>query len=342
VLHGAGLTSVTQISVADHWNALRWRPTAEAAAAGQAGAEVPPADLLPVGRHATLAYRMVRLVTVPALRVAFRFEIHGRENIPRTGTYIVIANHLGWLDALTLAMVFPVEPRIHFLADPTGMMRRRLEWALIRATGGIIPVDRAQRQAEGLIRQVNRCLELGGAVALFPEGDFGPREGEVLPFKKGFAHFAVGAGVAVVPVGLSGPKDVWLGKRIGVYIGEPIQSAGKTVDEISRLHRVPPLEIVTNATVRDECSPWSPQGTFRYAQLSRLSSALQFESGEWRCSWLSAIWTEGDRHRAPPRPAQFRPLRRGPRNRLQTPRYAPVFAANSQRAYNAPWHRPMA
>ncbi len=234
VLHAAGLVAVTQISVADGWNALRWRPNAEAVAAGQASAEVPPVDLLPVGRRATLAYRIVRLFTVPALRLAFRFSIHGRERIPRTGTYIVIANHLGWLDALTLAMVFPIEPRIHFLADPTGMMRRRLEWALIRATGGTIPVDRARRQAADLFQQVRRCLELEGALALFPEGDFGPREGEVLPFKKGFAHFAVDAGVPVVPVGLSGPKDVWLGKRIDVFIGEPIQPAGKSVDEMHR------------------------------------------------------------------------------------------------------------
>jgi 1-acyl-sn-glycerol-3-phosphate acyltransferase len=188
-----------------------------------------------VGRQATLAYRIVRLVAMPALRIAFRFEIRGREHVPRAGTYIVIANHLGWLDALTLAMVFPIEPRIHFLADPTGMMRRRLEWALVRATGGIIPVDRAHRQATELARQVNRCLELGGAVALFPEGDFGPREGEILPFKKGFAHFAIGAGVPVVPVGLSGPKDVWLGKRIGVQIGAPIPAVGKTVDEMHRI-----------------------------------------------------------------------------------------------------------
>ena len=234
MLHGAGLVAVTQISVADGWNALRWRPNAEAVAAGQRSAEVPPADLLPVGRRATLAYRIVRLVTVPLLRLAFRFEIHGRERIPRSGAYIVIANHLGWLDALTLAMVFPIEPRIHFLADPTGMMRRRLEWALIRATGGIIPVHRARRQDTDLFRQVSRCLELGGALALFPEGDFGPREGEILPFKKGFAHFAVSAAVPVVPVGLSGPKDIWLGKRIGVFIGEPIHSAGLTVDEMHR------------------------------------------------------------------------------------------------------------
>jgi 1-acyl-sn-glycerol-3-phosphate acyltransferase len=235
VLHGAGLVGVTPISLADDWNALRWRPNAEAVAAGQASAEVPAVDLLPVGRQATLAYRIVRLIAVPALRLAFRFEVHGREHIPRTGTYIIIGNHLGWLDAMTVAMVFPIEPRIHFLADPTGMMRRRLEWALVRATGGIIPVGRAQGRATELFRQVNRCLDRGGAVALFPEGDFGPREGEILPFKKGFAHFAVSAAVSVVPIGLSGTKDVWLGKRIRVFIGEPIPMAGQTVDEMHRI-----------------------------------------------------------------------------------------------------------
>jgi 1-acyl-sn-glycerol-3-phosphate acyltransferase len=172
---------------------------------------------------------------VPALRLAFNFRISGRDQIPSAGTYVVIGNHLGWLDALTLLMVFPIEPRLHFLADPTGMMRRRLEWALIKATGGVVPVDRALRNDPTLFRHVFRCLELGGAIALFPEGDIGPREGELQPFKKGFAHFAVEGGVPVVPVGLSGPRDLWLRKKIEVFIGEPISTAGKTVDEVHRL-----------------------------------------------------------------------------------------------------------
>jgi 1-acyl-sn-glycerol-3-phosphate acyltransferase len=159
----------------------------------------------------------------------------GRDRVPTTGTYVVIGNHLGWLDAMTLLMVFPIEPRLHFLADPTGMMRRRLEWALINATGGVVPVDRALRNDPRLFRHVFRCLELGGAIALFPEGDIGPQEGELQSFKKGFAHFAVEGHVPVVPVGLSGTKDVWLRKTIEVTIGEPISTAGKTVDEVHRL-----------------------------------------------------------------------------------------------------------
>ncbi|TMC80324.1 MAG: 1-acyl-sn-glycerol-3-phosphate acyltransferase, partial [Chloroflexi bacterium] len=76
-----------------------------------------------------------------------------------------------------------------------------------------------------LYRHVDRCLELGGAVAIFPEGNYGPREGELMPFHKGFAHFAIKAGAPVIPVVLSGTKDLWLRKRIRVVIGDALPSA---------------------------------------------------------------------------------------------------------------------
>jgi 1-acyl-sn-glycerol-3-phosphate acyltransferase len=234
VLHGAGLVAVKQVEVDRTWLALRFEPTAEAAASGKAEA-VPPADLLPVGPKATLAYRALRLVAVPLFRLLFRFQVSGRERIPRSGTYVVIGNHLGWMDAATLSLFFPIEPRLHFLADPTGMMRQPLLWGLIRAIGGLVPVDRAHHGDKGLFRYVDHCLEIGGAVALFPEADFGPREGALLPFKKGFAHFAVDAGAPVVPIALTGTKDIWLGKTIGLRVGAPIPSRGRTVEEVFQL-----------------------------------------------------------------------------------------------------------
>jgi 1-acyl-sn-glycerol-3-phosphate acyltransferase len=234
VLHSAGLVAVKQIEIDTTWLALRFEPASQAAATGKADA-VPPADLLPVGPRATLAYRLLRLVAVPIFRLLFRFQVTGRERIPRSSNYVVIGNHLGWMDAVTLSIFFPIEPRLHFLADPTGMMRQPLLWALVRATGGLVPVDRAHHGDKRLFRHVDRCLEIGGAIALFPEADFGPREGELLPFKKGFAHFAVDAGVPVVPIALSGTKDLWLGKTISLRVGSPIPSQGRTVDEVFEL-----------------------------------------------------------------------------------------------------------
>jgi 1-acyl-sn-glycerol-3-phosphate acyltransferase len=187
---------------------------------------MPAADILPVGRRATFAYRAIRLVAVPVLRLLFRFQVEGRHNIPRSGTYVVIANHLNWLDEFTLMLIFPIEPRIHFLADPTILVTRKVQWFFVRKAGGYVPVVRERRGDQALFHHVDRCLEVGGAVAIFPEANYGPREGELLPFKKGFAHFAIKAGVPVVPVALSGTKDLWFRKQIHVVIGTPLQPAG--------------------------------------------------------------------------------------------------------------------
>lgn len=188
---------------------------------------LPAADVLPVSRRANVPYRLVRLVGIPLLRMFFRFDVRGRENIPRSGNYVVIANHLNWLDEFTLLYLFPVEPRLHFLADPTILVTRKFQWWLVRTTGGYVPVVRERHGDRVLFRHVDRALEVGGAVAIFPEGNYGPKEGELLPFHKGFAHFAIKAGVPVVPVALSGTKDLWFGKRIEVVIGRPLSTQGQ-------------------------------------------------------------------------------------------------------------------
>ncbi len=200
-----------------------------------ANVALPAADLLPVGPRANLAYRIIRLLGVPILRLLFVFDVEGHDNMPRTGNYVVIANHLNWLDEFTLLILFPVEPHLHFLADPTILITRKLQWWLVRTAGGYVPVVRERHGDATLYRHVDRCLELGGAVAIFPEGNYGPREGELMPFHKGFAHFAIKAGVPVIPVVLSGTKDLWLRKRIRVVIGDALRSAGQDPAALTEL-----------------------------------------------------------------------------------------------------------
>jgi 1-acyl-sn-glycerol-3-phosphate acyltransferase len=200
-----------------------------------AQAALPPADLLPVTPKATLIYRLIRLVAVPLLYLCFRFDVSGREHIPRRGNYIAIANHLNWLDEFALLLLLPVEPRLHFLADPTGLVKRRVQWFLVRHTGGFVPVSRELHGDPALFRHVDRCLELGGAVAIFPEANYGPAEGRLLPFKKGFAHFAIKSGVPVIPIAFSGTKDLWFRKRIKVVIGAPVPAAGHTPESLTAL-----------------------------------------------------------------------------------------------------------
>src|SRR4030088_1537256 len=194
----------------------------------------PPAALLPVGRRANVPYRILRFIAVPLLHFFFKFEVEGRENIPREGNYIVIANHLNWLDEFALLLLFPAEPRLHFLADPTLLVTRKFQWWLIRTTGGYVPVVRERHGDPALFQHVDRCLAVGGAVAIFPEANYGPREGELMPFKKGFAHFAIKAGVRVGQGALSGTKDLWFRKRIRVIIGPPLLPGGHDAESLTQ------------------------------------------------------------------------------------------------------------
>jgi 1-acyl-sn-glycerol-3-phosphate acyltransferase len=199
------------------------------------GVSPPPPDLLPVQRNATPAYRVARLLLIPLLRLLFRFRIRGREHIP-AGNFVIIANHLNWLDSFAILMTFRAEPRVHFLGDPTVLAQRRVQWLVVRSVGGYVPVDRRHHADARLFAQVNRCLAVGGVIALYPEGNYGPGEGGLLlPFKSGFAHFAIDNRVPVVPVALSGTKDLWLRKPIEVVIGEPLSGDGHTVPSLVAL-----------------------------------------------------------------------------------------------------------
>jgi 1-acyl-sn-glycerol-3-phosphate acyltransferase len=194
--------------------------------------QIPPADLLPVQREATFNYRLMRFLLLPVFHLLFVFQVRGRDNAPRGSNFVLIANHLNWLDSFAITASFPPEPRMHFLGDPIGLQTRRFQWAFIRRIGGYIPVNNRDGSGPMLYNHVNRCLQRGGIVVLFPEGRYGGAEGEVGPLKKGFAHFALDNHIPVLPVGLSGTKDLWLRKKILVFVGAPIPVEGKTVEEV--------------------------------------------------------------------------------------------------------------
>jgi 1-acyl-sn-glycerol-3-phosphate acyltransferase len=198
---------------------------------------IPAADALPVQKEATLGFRLARLVMGPLYMLLFRLRVIGRENIPAGRHYVLISNHLNWLDPFTLLLAFPAEPRLHFLADPENLVKNRWHWWIVRKVGGYIPVDLKRHRDTLLYEQVRAGLSRGVVVAIFPEAAYGPREGELLNFKKGFAHFAIEGQVPVLPVALTGTKDLWLRKQIELRIGDPIETGGKQLDELVELAR---------------------------------------------------------------------------------------------------------
>jgi 1-acyl-sn-glycerol-3-phosphate acyltransferase len=193
---------------------------------------IPAADALPIQRQATLGFRLARLAIAPLYRVLFRLRVTGKEHIPKSLPYVLVSNHLNWLDPFTLLLAFPSEPRLHFLANPENLVKNRWHWWIVRQVGGYIAVDMKHHGDRVLFDQVRRCLAKGAVVTIFPEAAYGPLEGELLAFKKGFAHFAIESGVPVLPVALTGTKDLWLGKTIELRIGSLVPPGGPDVEEL--------------------------------------------------------------------------------------------------------------
>ncbi len=173
------------------------------------------------------------------LRVVGPCRVEGLEHLPRSGAFIVVANHVSDLDPLVLGWATGYRTRqvIHFMAKAE--MRRWPVIGWLAANAGVFFVRRgeqdraAQRTALGL-------LEQGRPVAIFPEGTRS-RDASLAAARSGAALLAMRAGVPLVPVGISGterlrPRGARLIKRsrITVRIGEPFRVAEQRDGRLDR------------------------------------------------------------------------------------------------------------
>jgi 1-acyl-sn-glycerol-3-phosphate acyltransferase len=169
--------------------------------------------------RARLGVKVFRLVVRGLFRILFRVHVEGREKLPQ-GQAIICANHLGWTDPFLVILYLPLEPRIYVMGERevahiSRFRNRVLNWLQV-----MVPLDRDKpREA---LETIQDLLRRGGSVLLFPEGQLGQREGELLELKPGAAHISALSGYPIVPVGLTGPSELWVGRRLAVRIGSPI------------------------------------------------------------------------------------------------------------------------
>ncbi len=167
-----------------------------------------------------IRYRLFRWFLMLAGSVLFRVRIVGRENIP-AGNYIVVGNHLSWIDPFVLMIALPAEPRLYFIGA-SQIANRRWKARLMGNFDGMIPVERgASWVGREILTKPLQVLASGAALGLFPEGNVGPNEGELGPLQHGIGHILLRADYPVLPVALSGVKELYWRKPFTVTIGKP-------------------------------------------------------------------------------------------------------------------------
>jgi 1-acyl-sn-glycerol-3-phosphate acyltransferase len=167
-------------------------------------------------------------------------EVHGLEHVPRTGPYLLVANHASNLDPpfTGWAVGHQTGRVIHYLAK----MEIR-SWPLVgflARASGVIFVRRgegdraAQRLAMG-------ALADGLPIAIFPEGTRS-RDGQLGEAKAGAALIAMRAGVPILPVGIAGTHRIFPGRsrwphrsRITIRIGEPFSIGHQASGPLDRV-----------------------------------------------------------------------------------------------------------
>jgi 1-acyl-sn-glycerol-3-phosphate acyltransferase len=166
-----------------------------------------------------------------------RVRVAGLERVPdRAAVYA--SNHQSNVDPPVIFDV--VHPRLHILykaeIDAVPILARAFRY------GGFIPVDR--RNKEAALRSIETgaaSIRAGNSFLIFPEGTRS-KTSELLPFKKGGFIMAIKAQAPIVPVAVQGGRDSmrrgsWMLRpvTVSVRIGEPIESAGFTLDRRDEL-----------------------------------------------------------------------------------------------------------
>jgi len=144
-----------------------------------------------------------------------RLEVEGRENIPREGKVLLVANHRSYLDPPIVAYAVKFRP-VFFMAK-SELFETPLLSTLIKHWGNAFPVKRGKADLTAL-KTALALLDKEELVCIFPEGQRAPK-GKFVRAKWGAGMVALKGKAPIVPCLIEGSEAV-IGKE-GILNGIP-------------------------------------------------------------------------------------------------------------------------
>ncbi len=158
-----------------------------------------------------------------------RVSIEGMENLNGEGPYIFMSNHQGSYDIFALLGHLPFQ--FKWLAKKELFAIPFFGWTM--AAAGYISVDRegSRETVEAMNKAAKRIRE-GMSVVIFPEGSRSP-DGTIQPFKKGGFTLAIKSHVPVVPLAITGSREIMPKERLTAVSGEIKIRVGHPIETVS-------------------------------------------------------------------------------------------------------------
>jgi 1-acyl-sn-glycerol-3-phosphate acyltransferase len=175
--------------------------------------------------------KSIRFVARVILRLIANIELIDFDRVPKTGTVIVVSNHLGRLDAMLGYILIDRTDVIMMVAEK---YEKSPLWRWVGKKLDVIWINRFEADIRAL-RETTRRLQQGGILAVAPEGTRSPTE--ALQYgKPGAVFLAAKANVPIIPVILTGTEDRVVNARL-----RRLQRLDITV-RAGELFSLPPLD----------------------------------------------------------------------------------------------------
>ncbi len=174
-------------------------------------------------------YAIIVILCLVALKVFFRIQIRGRENIDKHGEYIAVARHRSYWDIPVFAVSFGIFDRVHFISRKGLMHGNPLVQPIIRAFSTIIDREDFGRSD---FRRMLAAMKRERLIGLFPEGTTRRQ----VDAKAGAIRFAKLTGKRILPVNIIAtgpypPNYPFRFPRLTVSIGESFTVSDLRIDE---------------------------------------------------------------------------------------------------------------
>jgi len=131
-----------------------------------------------------------------------KVKIHGYENLPQSGAFVIATNHLGILDS---ALLFYALDRWDVFIMVAEKWEKNPLFRFLSKYFNLIFIDRFNPDLKAL-RKIIKLMEAGNILVIAPEGTRS-RSATMAEGKPGVSYLAAKLNRPVVPVGLAGTED---------------------------------------------------------------------------------------------------------------------------------------